>query len=161
MDTAWESELAGFLTELSAVQDQSLEILAEKRQMLVSSNLDGLAEVARREQALVERLQECLDHRQRLLARAAEEGLPSESIRSLAAALPGQERRQLTARIREATGRARLLEHHSLTNWVLAQRTLIHLSQMLEIIATGGQMQPTYEKGKSPQVSGALVDRAA
>jgi flagellar biosynthesis/type III secretory pathway chaperone len=161
METAWESELAGFLTKLSAVQDQSLEILTEKRQMLVSSDLNGLAEIARREQELVERLQECLDHRQRLLARAAEEGLPSESIRSLAAALPGQERGQLTARIHEATGRARLLRHHGLTNWVLAQRTLIHLSQLLEIIATGGQMQPTYEKGKCPQVSGALVDRAA
>ena len=42
----------------------------------------------------------------------------------------------------------------------LVQRALIHLSQMLEIIATGGQMQPTYEKKDSVEASGALVDRA-
>jgi hypothetical protein len=44
---------------------------------------------------------------------------------------------------------------------VLAQRTLIHLSQMLEIIATGGQMQPTYGKKESVGASGALVDQEA
>jgi hypothetical protein len=43
---------------------------------------------------------------------------------------------------------------------VVVQRTLIHLSQMLEIIATGGQMQPTYGKKESVQARGALVDRA-
>jgi hypothetical protein len=31
---------------------------------------------------------------------------------------------------------------------------------MLEIIATGGQMQPTYDKKDSVEASGALVDRA-
>ncbi|MCU0373434.1 MAG: hypothetical protein MUE56_09370, partial [Ignavibacteria bacterium] len=29
----------------------------------------------------------------------------------------------------------RLLQHQSLTNWVLAQRSMLHLSQLLEIIA--------------------------
>ena len=57
--------------------------------------------------------------------------------------------------------RTRVLRHHSLTNWVLVQRTLIHLSQMLEIIATGGEMQPTYGKEESVHARGALVDRAA
>ncbi|MFH1267928.1 MAG: hypothetical protein ABIK89_19595, partial [Planctomycetota bacterium] len=83
------------------------------------------------------------------------------NIRSLTAALPDDGRRVLSDQVNEAAGRARLLRHHSLTNWVLVQRTLIHLSQMLEIIATGGQMQPTYERKESVHASGALVDRAA
>jgi hypothetical protein len=38
----------------------------------------------------------------------------------------------------------RVLQHHSLANWVLAQRRLLHVAQSLEIIATGGRMRPTY-----------------
>ena len=160
METAWDSELAKFLTDLSAVQDESLEVLTRKRQLLVAADTEGMAEVAKREQVLIERLQECLRKREELLGRAADEGLPSESIRSLTTALPDSERAKLTDQVNQAAARARLLEHHSLTNWVLVQRTLIHLSQMLEIIATGGQMQPTYEKDDSVNASGALVDRA-
>ena len=161
MESAWESELASFLTELSAVQDESLEILTQKRELLVAADVDGLAEVTRREQGLIERLQGCLERRAKLLERAGQEGLPSESIRSLAAALPDGEKKELTDQLNEATGRTRLLRHHSLTNWVLVQRTLIHLSQMLEIIATGGRLQPTYGEGQPAGASGALVDRAA
>jgi len=54
-----------------------------------------------------------------------------------------------------------LLQHHSLVNWVVIQRTLLHLSQMLEIIATGGRLQPTYGKGESSTASGTLMDWAA
>ncbi|MFH1265840.1 MAG: flagellar export chaperone FlgN [Planctomycetota bacterium] len=161
METAWESELASFLTHLSAVQAESLEILTEKRQLLVAADTEGLAGVAKREEGLIEKLRECLTRREQLLDRAAEEGLPSENIRSLTAALPDDGRRVLSDQVNEAAGRTRLLRHHSLTNWVLVQRTLIHLSQMLEIIATGGQMQPTYERKESVHASGALVDRAA
>jgi hypothetical protein len=53
------------------------------------------------------------------------------------------------------------VQHHSLTNWVLVQRTLIHLSQMLEIIATGGRMKPTYGEGGRTDAGGSLVDQAA
>jgi flagellar biosynthesis/type III secretory pathway chaperone len=159
METAWESELASFLTQLSAVQDESLEILTRKRQSLIAADPQGLAEIGKQEERLIERLQECLQRREALLERAAEEGLPSHSIRSLAAALPGHQSRQMTEQVTQAASRARLLQHHSLTNWVLVQRTLIHLSQMLEIIATGGEMQPTYGKKESVDAGGALVDR--
>ena len=55
----------------------------------------------------------------------------------------------------------RLLQHESLTNWVLAQRTLLHLSQMVEIIATGGHTKADIWKSREPGARGALVDRAA
>jgi hypothetical protein len=60
----------------------------------------------------------------------------------------------------EARRRARLLQHQSLTNWVLVQRTLLHLSHVVEIIATGGRMQPTYGKGAPVSAGGILVDQA-
>lgn len=161
MKTAWESELAEFLTDLSAVQAESLEILSKKRELLVAADTEGLSEITKREEAVIERLGACLQRRQELLGRAAEDGLPSDSIRSLSAALPTQNKGPLSAQIQQSARHAQLLRHHSLTNWVLVQRTLIHLSQMLEIIATGGRPKPTYERGKSIGSTGALVDRVA
>jgi hypothetical protein len=109
---------------------------------------------------LVTRLQACQEHRQRLLTQAAEQGLPSDSIRSLSKSLPTASRNRLKGDLKEAQSRSRLLQHECLTNWVLVQRTLLHLSQMIEIIATGGRMKPTYGNGSDRQDQGALVDRA-
>ncbi len=47
----------------------------------------------------------------------------------------------------------------TITNWVVAQRTLIHLSQLLEIIATGGRMKPTYGKEEAEHTTGGLVNQ--
>jgi len=161
MKIAWESEFAKFLTDLSAVQAESLEILSRKRELLVAADAEGLSEIADREQGLIQRLGGCLEHRQRLLEQAAGDGLPSDSIRSLSAALPAGQKCSWAGQLDETARQARLLQHHSLTNWVLVQRTLIHLSQMLEIIATGGRPKPTYEKGNSAEATGSLVDRVA
>jgi hypothetical protein len=161
MDTAWESELANFLSHLSTVQEQTLEALARKRDLLAKADTQGLAALENEEDQLVGRLQECLDQRQRLLDRASQEGLPATSIRSLAQSLPTRQQDRLSDSLRHASHRARLLQHHSLVNWVLVQKALIHLSQLLEIIATGGRLQPTYQRDGTVQATGALVDRAA
>ena len=101
------------------------------------------------------------DEREDLLARAKKEGLPSESISALSKALPPEKTGDLPERIAQANARMRLLQNQSITNWIVIQRTLIHLSQMLEIIATGGRLQPTYGEGEPVNASGSLVDRAA
>ncbi len=160
METAWESELASFLNKLTAVQDETLEVLGKKRQMLAKVDTAGLAAIAPQEEQLIARLQDCLQQREQLLAKADHEGLPSASISALTRALPRSQRASLDPPINQASSRVRLLKHHGLTNWLIVQRTLLHLSQMLEIIATGGRLQPTYEKGAPAASSGALVDRA-
>lgn len=161
MQTAWETEIADFLAELSAAQDATLDLLARKRQLLVKMDTAGLATLAREEQSLLERLEKCLNRRQQLLGRAAAEGLPAQSIQSLAKVLPAPQRDGLKGSVQAAASRMRLLRHESLTHWVLVQRTLLHLSQLLEIIATGGRLQPTYGRGEPAPASGALVDHAA
>jgi len=160
MHTPWESELATFLQRLSAVQARSLDVLARKRQMLVEADAAGLEAVAVEERQLVADLQQCLDRREELLGRAREEGRPSDSIHALAQSLPRDSKRQLLDQVKQTALRWRLLQHHSLTNWVLIQKTLIHLSQLLEIIATGGRLQPTYGKDQCACATGVLVDRA-
>jgi hypothetical protein len=95
-----------------------------------------------------------------LLSQAPDQGLPSDSIKSLSKSLPANTRTRLRGELDEAHQRSRILQHECLTNWVLVQRTLLHLSQMIEIIATGGRMKPTYGNGSDRQDQGALVDRA-
>jgi len=159
IDTPWDTDLAAYLQNLSSVQDKTLEVLVRKRQMLVDADTEGLAALGEEEARLVEDLQACLDRREELLGRARREGLRAESLRSLSAQLPSRASNDLSCQIRLASHRARLLQHHSLTNWVLVQKTLIHLSQLLEIIATGGRLQPTYGKDKPIRARGTLVDR--
>ena len=160
MNDGWESEIGGLLTELADVQGALLGVLDEKRRMLAAGDHEALTAMAGREQQLLDRLQACHEQRQQLLARAGAEGLPADSIRSLSDHLPTESRGRVQAVIRDAADRSRLLQHQSLTNWVLVQRSLLHLSQMIEIIATGGRPRPTYGKGSDRAPSGALVDRA-
>jgi hypothetical protein len=156
-----ESEIVAFLTELSSAQTDMLELLVEKREFLVKYDGEGLASIVPREERLLARLQTCLDRRAELLALADRRGISHTSIRELADSLAGSKRSPLAKTVQQASSQARILQHNSVTNWVLVQRTLIHLSQMLEIIATGGRPQPTYGKGDAPSSSGALVDQAA
>ncbi len=156
----WQAGLASLLTDLSAAQTELLAVLSQKRQLLAESNAEGLLALQQKEQNLIDRLEQCQRRRVQLLEAAANDGMPSDSIRSLSGALPDGKRETMGRQVKEVTSRARLLQHHSLTNWVVAQRTLLHLSQLLEIIATGGRPQPTYGEGESAYSSGSLVDRA-
>ena len=70
-------------------------------------------------------------------------------------------REKLGKQVKDSAAKMRLLQHHSLTNWVLAQRSLLHVSQLLEIIATGGRMQPTYGDRDALHGRGTLVNQEA
>jgi flagellar biosynthesis/type III secretory pathway chaperone len=155
-----ENELATLLDDLLAGQDELMEILTRKRQLLGAVDLEGLAAIGPQEQRLVGTLQQCLDRREQLLARAAAEGLPAASIKAVAEQLPAARNSGLRESVERARVRGRLLQQQSLVNWVVVQRTLLHLAQLLEIIATGGRLQPTYGNGCPPTASGVLVDRA-
>ena len=159
-DNNWESELAALLQRLSAAQQELLSLLSAKRELIVRRDHQSLAALASREGELVSELQACQRRRQELLARADAEGLPNSSLAELSAALPKSAAQSLRKPVSEAQDRARLIRHECLTQWVAVQRTVLHLSQMLEIIATGGRSQTTYGKGRSVERSGALMDQA-
>ena len=161
MPISLESEVAVLLGDLLEGQNELLAILGRKQKLLGAADHPGLAALAGEEQRLLDTLQHCLRRREELLARAAAEGLPSKSIHALAEALPPAQRTGLTRQISTAESRARLLQHQSLINWVVIQRTLIHLSQLLEIIATGGRLQPTYGDAGSASAHGALLNQEA
>jgi flagellar biosynthesis/type III secretory pathway chaperone len=156
-----EADLAGLLNDLSSVQEELLEVLVQKRDRMAASDLEGMAELGPREEQLCQRLQVCHQRRRELLESSARSGANIDSLEKLASLTTSGNQEKLRKQVKDAAARMRLLKHHSLTNWVLAQRTLLHLSQLLEILATGGQLQPTYGKGESVTPRGALVDREA
>jgi FlgN protein len=160
MNADWEAEIASLLNDLSAVQSEMLAFLGEKQRLLAAVDLSGMAALDEREPAMIERLQACHRRRGELLAQAAEAGRSAESLRALSGSLAGGETRHLKQQFRDSAQRARLLQHQSLTNWVIVQRTMLHLSQILEIIASGGRPEPTYGMDAAKS-SGALVDQAA
>ena len=161
----WEQAITQLLAELSGIQQELLEVLAEKRQRLASVDVSGMGELQTREQSLLERLQACHAQREALLAAAKSEGLPADSMTSLAktaiAAGKSAGGEKLRKELASTASRMRLLQTQSLTNWVVAQRSLLHVSQLLEIIATGGRLQPTYGVGEGVHARGGLVDHDA
>jgi hypothetical protein len=157
----WEAEVGNLLTELSDVQTALLEVLQRKRDCLAAVDVQGLAELQPKEEELLARLETCQRRRQAILAAAAAEGTSAGSLGKLARSKSDHERGKLVEQVKSSGARMRLLQHHSLANWVLAQRCLLHVSQLLEIIATGGRMQPTYGDKESVHARGALVNHQA
>ena len=156
-----EAEIGALLDELSSVQTELLEALARKRNALATANLASLAELQPQEEQLAERLVGCQQRRSDLLAAAKQQGLPHENVAKLATKVSGGKRGALGQKVNDAGSRMRLLQHQSLANWVLAQRSLLHVSQLLEIIATGGRMQPTYGDKESVHARGSLLNQEA
>lgn len=157
----WELSLATLLTEISSLQDELLNVLRQKRSRMAGGDVGGMDEGQVREEALGERLEACLQRRTDLLASAGRDGLVADNLFDLAARVDRDPGRGLAGRVRDTSRRMRLVQDESLTNWVLAQRSLLHVSQLLEIIATGGRLQPTYLSGDSVHARGALVDQEA
>jgi flagellar biosynthesis/type III secretory pathway chaperone len=157
----FEAEISALLDELSSVQTELLDVLHQKRQALATADLPRLNELQPREEALAERLGQCQQRRAELLAAANQEGLPSENVAKLATRVSRGKPGALGQRVKDTASRLRLLQHQSLANWVLAQRSLLHVSQLLEIIATGGRMQPTYGDKESVHARGSLLNHEA
>ena len=115
----------------------------------------GWRRSAPQEQQLMRRLAGLPRRREQLLARAAQEGLPAKSIQAVAERLPAAAAAALRHGSIWPGAAAGCCSKQSLVNWVVVQRTLLHLSQLLEIIATGGRLQPTYGERGRAAASGA------
>lgn len=152
--------LALLLSDLSTVQADLLRVLRCKTDLLVARDVAGLQELQSAEAELIERLRDLQTRREELLEQAHSHGLLGESLHEVASRMPDPPRRRLKSAVEAARSQSRLLQHQSLANWVLAQRSLIHLSQLLEIVATGGRPRPTYGDKQSLRASGALMDQA-
>src|SRR5688572_25975519 len=138
-ETGWEQELGDFLAELTTVQSELLSVLNSKREAVARGDIEAVDALRPRAEQLLDQLQTFQDRRAHMLESAAEQGLPSSSLSKLATHAAPTHRSKLGKQVKESAARMRLVQHECLANWVLAQRSLLHISQMLEIIATGGR----------------------
>ncbi|EAQ82414.1 flagellar export chaperone FlgN [Blastopirellula marina] len=157
----WEASTAEVLQELTSVQDELIEVLGTKRSQMVARDIPGMEATQLRELDLIQRLEQLRDTRHDLLLSAQQQGLPGDSIESLAVLADGAEGEKLREIASTAKRRMRTIQNETLVNFVLAQRSVLHLSQILQIIATGGKLQPTYEQENSAHQGGTLVDHEA
>ncbi len=155
----WESNLHELLDDLGNVQESLLTLLAEKRRCLAKHDWQALDATQQQEATLLQRLEACHSRRQQLIDQAQQTVPHVQSLRQLAALIPDQSDHTSSRRVQQLSGRMRLLQHESLTNWVLAQRSLLHLAQMLEVFASGGRLKPTYGRETLPLSQGAIVDQ--
>jgi len=160
MEPSLESELARLLGDILTVQGDLLSVISKKRECLADPDAEGLDAIGVEEQRLSAVLAECMQRREHLLEVARKGGLPNDSLDSLSRALPRERRDAIHANVQRAKHQAKLLRTESLTNWLIIQRTLLHLSQMLEILATGGRKTPTYGDKQPVGATGGLVDQA-
>lgn len=157
----WVDTLAEFLNELSATQAELLDVLSAKRELMAKGELENLESLQQRETEISARLKACHERRCGLLEQARDEGLPADNLGELAKSLPQDDSKEIGEKVEDAMLRTRMLQHESLTNWVIAQRSLLHVSQMLEIIATGGRAKPTYGITGNAYSGGSLMDQEA
>lgn len=157
----WEPEIDQLLDDLLETQQSMLQLLQTKRQAMTKRDLPAIESLQSEEESLGSRLADCHQKRREILDKATMAKLPSTDIQSLAAAIKTDKSPAIETKIKSVKQLTEQLRQHSLTNWIIAQRNLLHVSQLLEIIATGGNKTPTYGDGKPSAHNGFVLDQEA
>lgn len=156
-------EVGTLLRDLTEIQSSLLSVLKQKRDAMATGALDSLNDLQRIEEEIHRRLKACYDRRSEILERGCSQGLEGDTLAELTQQISEKNQADvgnLPEKFQESKEHVRRLQLEHLTNWVIAQKSLLHVSQILEIVATGGKIQPTYGKSES-SARGALVDQEA
>ena len=137
-----------------------LGILDRKRECCSRAIPAGLSALLPEEEELCVELQACHDRRQQLLAQAAADGMPADSIRSLAGKLPRGGTQSLRQSLDEASQRSRLLRHQSMAQWVAVQARHASSFPHDRDYCYWRAIKADIWKGGTSANSGALMDQA-
>ena len=154
-----QTELQNFLNQLTEAQIQMLAVLHKQQAILVRPDKDSIALVAAEEKKALETMQEILKRREELLTTARLQNIQGDSIEQLCEHFfpHNIEIHKLLAETSHRTHQIRLLAY---TNWTMSRQSLIHVSQILELLDTCGQGKTTYQPHTNSSRS-RLVDRVA
>ena len=141
-----ELDIAALLEDISSAQQDMLDHLDQKFTALKHRDVTALQDLQKHEEDLLRKLSQCQNRRLELIDNANENEHKGKTLAEITQSLSSENSLNLTQKIKQTEHQNKLLKHQGLTNWILAQRSLVHVTQILEIIATGGKMRPTYEK---------------
>lgn len=159
-----KESILDFLRQLADAQDKALGVLQRKQTLLVRPNKVELDACATEEQNALELLRKAIRRREEILLDAQNRGYEADTIEILCEKIfsNSSEYRPSLDAVMEQTRQIRYL---ALANWTITQRSIIHLSQILEIIETRGQGKTTYSpqngKESTQNSGGGFVDRVA
>ena len=137
MKNDFETDLVELLNELSTVQDELFDVLQRKRDRMAGGDLQGMRSLEPAEAALQDRLTQCHERRAQMLDEASASGLPHGSLGELASVLPSESAGKLQKQVKQSADRMRMLQHNSLKNCVIAQRSLFNVSKMINCVFCG------------------------
>jgi|GEM_PF-5973772 len=158
-----EKQFDTLMDDILDVQSDLFAAISEKRKALIETDIDAITALIAREETLAGKLNECSERREVLLKIAKKVGVKAASVRAVVSSLPSKNRASLEAKIGKIERQAKMLKSQNLTNLLVIQKTLLHLSKMVEIIATGSPEKTIYSNGQSGSTSdcsGKLVDHA-
>ena len=167
MTSADLSAVADYLDEYLDVQQALLDVMTAKLDVRTKRTLEEARALDAREAELVERLKACVEKRQGLLVDPELNAVGAPTLKRLVEAVAESDEDEdeadatLFRRFDAAEKNNRELRMRSVSAWVLAQRSVVHWSQMLEIVAAQGQNVPTYKRDRKLRSRGALMDREA
>ena len=155
------TDILDYLINLTEAQDEVLVLLHEQQAVLVKPEKEALESITAEEEAILEKMRKMLDSREEILTAARLQNIPGDSIEQLCGHFfpHNVSVRKLLDGAKHRTQQISILAY---TNWMVGRKSMILISQIRELLETGGQGKTTYQpQPDAPQSRGGLVDRVA
>ena len=155
-----KTDILDFLAQLAEAQDQMLAVLHKKQAILVRPEKETISLISAEEGAAVEKMQRVLNRREELLTSARLQNIGGDSIEQLCEHFfpRNLEVYKMLDAVKQRTHQIRLLAY---TNWTMSRKSMIHVSQILELLQTQGQGKTTYQPRPTDRSGGGFVNRVA
>lgn len=162
MSPGWLDDVARFAAVMEATQQELLEALRLKRRALVSGSPEEMQRLVAVAQEAAGRLRQLSVWRGQLLDQAHAEGSQAETLTDVLAESAHPVQEHLRARFAAVQQRFGEAQRESWIQWIIAQRAGLYYTEMLELLAQGGQRAATYQETSEPAAtSGGVVLDAA
>lgn len=162
MSPSWIDDVTRFASVLEATQQDLLATLRMKRRALVSGSSEDLSKLTAAAQEAAKRLRQLTDWRTSLLDLAHQSGAKGNSLSDVLAESASPRHEHLRARFLAVQQRFGEAQRESWIQWIIAQRAGAYYTDILELLAQGGQRSPIY--GDAPDAlnssGGAVLDAA-
>ena len=156
-----KTDLRDFLNQLIEAQNQMIDVLRKQQAVLVRPEKETMALVSVEEEQALEKMQQILNRREELLTAARLQNNNGDSIEQLCEHFFPRniEVQKILDEVKHRTHQIRLLAY---TNWTMSRKSMIHVSQILELLETRGRGKTTYHPRQNTDTSGGgFVDRIA
>ncbi len=150
-------QIKKFLNQLESTQQRLWSLCIQRRKAIRTAQSDEILRLAEEEFQLTEELKSHLAMRQQILTQANAIHLPAGTIEELVQELGGDEKEQLNIRIERSKQLSEKIRTESWIHWIVAQRSINHCNEMMDIIANKGEASPTYHSENNSSSSGGVI----